>query len=154
MRLGENGAGGYKDGLVSAETQAFSKALRGSDSGCHAAWGVLFARGLQSGGSAVLQRLGGSPRLCFAPQVRSLLRVYAGLFARRLPPNGVEVLSFTAKKQSRRAGDVNPPVRVRARAASAAAGAQKGRYRPIEIDRSPGMIGPRRLNGNLGLQGI
>ena len=115
---------------------------------------VLFARGPQSGGSAVLQRLGGSPRLCFAPQVRSLPRAFAGLFARRLPPNGVEVLSITAKKRPGRAGDVNPPVTVRARAASAAAGAQKGRYRPIEIDRSPGMIGPRRLNGNQGVEGI
>ena len=36
-----------------------------------------------------------------------------------------------------RAGDVNPPVTVRARPARAAAGAHEGRYRPIDIDRTP-----------------
>jgi hypothetical protein len=69
-------------------------------------------------------------------------------------PNGVEVLNITAKKRSRRAVDVNPPVTVRARPASAAAGTHQGRYRPIDIDRSPCMIGPRHVNGNSGLEDI
>jgi hypothetical protein len=38
---------------------------------------------------------------------------------------------------TRRAGNVNPPVTARARAASDAAGAHQARYRPIDIDRSP-----------------
>ena len=42
-------------------------------------------------------------------------------------PGGVEVLSITAKKQERRAGDVNPPVTVPARPASGAPGADRGR---------------------------
>jgi hypothetical protein len=33
---------------------------------------------------------------------------------------------------------------------SVAPGSYQGRYRPIDIDRSPGMIGPSRVNGNLG----
>jgi hypothetical protein len=59
------------------------------------------------------------------------------------PRNGVEVLNITAKKRARRAVDVNPPVTVRARPASAAPGSHQGRYRPIDIDRTPGMIGSR-----------
>ncbi len=38
---------------------------------------------------------------------------------------------------TRRAGDVNPPVTVRARVARTASGTHQGRYRPIDIDRSP-----------------
>jgi hypothetical protein len=38
---------------------------------------------------------------------------------------------------TRRAGDVNPPVSVRARVARTASGTHQGRYRPIDIDRSP-----------------
>jgi len=34
------------------------------------------------------ERLGGSPRLCFAPKVRALGVTLAGRFARRLPPCG------------------------------------------------------------------
>jgi hypothetical protein len=68
-------------------------------------------------------------------------------------PNGVEVLRITPKKRARRAGDVNPPVRVRARPASAAPGAHQERYRPIDIDRSPGVIGSRRFNGGLKVHG-
>ena len=63
-------------------------------------------------------------------------------------------LNIIAKEQERRAGDVNPPVTVRARPASDAAGAHQGRYRPIDIDRSPGMIGSRRFNGERVLQSI
>jgi hypothetical protein len=52
-----------------------------------------------------------------------------------------------------RAGDVNSPVTVRARPTSAAAGAHQGRYRPIDIDRSPGMIETRRVYGLLKVHG-
>ena len=51
-----------------------------------------------------------------------------------------------------RAGDVNSPVTVRARPASGSAGAHQGRYRPIDIDRTPGVIGSRRFNGERVLQ--
>jgi hypothetical protein len=54
---------------------------------------------------------------------------------------------------TRRAGDVNPPVTVRARVASAAPGAHQGRYRPIDIDRSPFMMENRRVNGGLKVHG-
>jgi hypothetical protein len=67
--------------------------------------------------------------------------------------HGVEVHSIAAKKQAMRAVDVNPPVTVRARAASVAAGANEGRYRPIDIDRSPFRMENRRVNGALKVHG-
>jgi hypothetical protein len=53
-----------------------------------------------------------------------------------------------------RAGDVNPPVTVRPHPASVAAGAHQGCYRPIDNDRSPGIVEPMRVNENLDLQDI
>jgi len=50
--------------------------------------------------------------------------------------------------------DVNPPVTVRARPARIEAGAHQGRYRPIDIDRSPFLIESRGVNGNLDLEDI
>ena len=67
----------------------------------------------------------------------------------RLPDGRGSIVNAT-----RRAVDVNLPVTVRARPASAAAGAHQERYRPIDIDRSPGMIGSRRFNGERVLQSI
>jgi hypothetical protein len=66
---------------------------------------------------------------------------------------GLEVLSITSKKRESRAGDVNPPVRVRARAASVAAGAHEGRYRLIDIDRTPFRNAARRVYGALKVHG-
>jgi hypothetical protein len=99
--------------------------------------------------------LNGSAKVTI-PRSRSLsTTTFADKFANpTLAPKGVEVLSIAAKKQARRAGDVNPPVTVRARGTSAAAGSHQGPYRPIDIDRSPCIIGPRRVNGNLGIQDI
>ena len=54
---------------------------------------------------------------------------------------------------TRRAVDVNPPVTVRARAARTAAGTHQGRYRPIDIDRTPFMMENRRVNGGLKVHG-
>jgi len=48
--------------------------------------------------------------------------------------------------------DVNPPVTVRARAASAAAGAYQGRYRLMDIDRSPFASVSSRFYGALRVQ--
>jgi hypothetical protein len=78
----------------------------------------------------------------------------AGAFAKGLPSDGIEVLCIAAKKRLRRAGDFSPAVTVCNRAGSAAAGAHQGRYRPIDIDRSPGVIGSRRFNAKRVLQNI
>jgi hypothetical protein len=91
----------------------------------------------------------------FACGVSSAL---AGHFTRGLPPCGSCVaaarwhwLSLNRReKWERRAGDVNPPVTVRSRAA----GAHQVRYRPIDIDRTPAMTGAKRFNGERVLQGI
>ena len=48
-----------------------------------------------------------------------------------------EVVFRTCPHVTRRAGDVNSPVTVRARVARTASGTHQGRYRPIDIDRSP-----------------
>jgi hypothetical protein len=48
---------------------------------------------------------------------------------------------------------VNPPVTVRARPASVAQGAHQGRYRPIDIDRTPFMIETTRVYGALKVHG-
>jgi hypothetical protein len=48
---------------------------------------------------------------------------------------------------------VNPPLTVRARPASVAPGAHQGRYRPIDIDRTPFMIETRRVYGALKVHG-
>ncbi len=66
-------------------------------------------------------------------------------------PNGIEVLCIAAKKWLRRAGDVNPPVTVCNRAGNVAAGTHQGSYRPIDIDRSPGMTAKKRYKGERGM---
>jgi hypothetical protein len=73
---------------------------------------------------------------------------------RGLAPNGIEVPSIAAKKRSGQAVDVNPPVTVRNRADTAATGSHQSRHRPIDIDRTPGMIGSRRFNGKRVLENI
>jgi hypothetical protein len=47
--------------------------------------------------------------------------------------------------------DVNLPVTVRDRADSAAAGSREGRYRPIDIDRSPGITKKKSGKGERGM---
>jgi hypothetical protein len=113
------------------------------------------------GSGRFMSRRGGSPRANVpanampAPlPARTFVRTATGGFRppaqarnRGLQPSGIEVLCIAAKKRLRRAVDVNPPVTVRTRAASTAAGAHQGRYRPIDIDRMPRMTGSRRFNG-------
>jgi hypothetical protein len=56
-------------------------------------------------------------------------------------------LKFSVSPQKSGSGvrGVNIPVTVRNRAGNVAAGSHKGRYRPIDIDRTPHMIGSRRF---------
>ena len=91
---------------------------------------------------------------CMAPRHACRYRNYCaewlyGVECSRLPHGRGSVVNATG-----RAGDVNPPVTLRARPASAAPGTHEGRYRPIDIDRTPFRIETRRFNGERVLQSI
>jgi hypothetical protein len=92
------------------------------------------------------------PSLALPSLHPSVLRIPENFNAIGRKPNGIEVLNITAKKRARRTGDQSP-VAVRVRPARGAPGAHGGRYRPIDIDRSPFMNETRRVYGALKVHG-